>query len=189
MSVGASTLLHWITPAISDEEFGLLVLRNPELGFERTAEGDLLVTPPTASDGGRRSAALIVALGTWNEREGKGVVFDSSTGFKLPDSAIRSPDASWIARARWEQLTSAQRDTYAPICPDAVFEILSHTDRKCEARERIAAFRKNGASLTVLIGPFAKALEVDGKPSPWARTEIAMPGCDEPFALDPRKLE
>jgi Uma2 family endonuclease len=189
MSVGTSALLHWTSSAISDEEFELLVARNPELCFERTAEGDLIVTPPTATDGGRRNAALTRALGNWNEREGKGVVFDSSTGFRLPDTAIRSPDASWIANARWEALSNDQRETYAPLCPDVAIEILSHTDNRKLARERIEAFRANGAALVVLIDPFARAIEVDGERRPWQRIELAFPGCDTPFVLDPASLE
>ncbi len=188
MNVGDTALLHWITPAISDEDFEQMVRRNPELNFERTAEGDLIVTPPTGSDGGRQSARLIIALGIWNDREGKGAVFDSSAGFKLPDTAIRSPDASWIERSRWESLTPAQRKTYAPICPDAVFELLSHTDRKREVRDRLASFRKNGASLAVLIDPLARKLEVDGAAVPWARIELTVARDAAPFVLDPETL-
>ena len=176
-------------PTISDEEFELLVARNPELCFERTAEGDLIVTPPTSSDGGRRNAALMAALVNWNEREGKGIVFDSSTGFRLPDSAIRSPDASWIANARWATLSKVQRETYAPLCPDVAIEIISHTDNRKLARERIEAFRKNGAALVIVIDPFARALEVNGEAKPWQRIALAFPGCETPFVLDPASLE
>jgi len=189
MSVGTSALVHWTSPAISDEDFALLVARNPELCLERTAEGDLIVTPPTSSDGGRRNATLALALGVWNEREGKGVVFDSSTGFTLPDTAIRSPDASWIANARWAALSKDQRETYAPLCPDVAIEIVSHTDNRRLARERIEAFRKNGAALVVLIDPFARALEVNGEGKPWQRTALDFPGCETPFVLDSASLE
>ena len=36
-------------------------------------------------------------------------VFDSSTGFLLANGAVRSPDAAWVARARWEALAPEKR--------------------------------------------------------------------------------
>src|SRR5690348_7054014 len=120
MMSGATTI-HWIRP-VSDEEIELLSERNPELCFERSAEGDLVVTPPAGSNSGRRNATLTGMLFAWNKAAGNGVVFDSSAGFVLPDSSLLSPDASWIRRSRWEQLTPEQRDRFAPVCPDVVME-------------------------------------------------------------------
>ncbi|MBV8723113.1 MAG: Uma2 family endonuclease, partial [Candidatus Eremiobacteraeota bacterium] len=123
-----ATTIHWIR-RVSDEEIQLLSDRNPELCFERSAEGDLVVSPPAGSNSGRRNATLTGILWSWNARAGKGVVFDSSAGFVLPDSSLLSPDASWIARSRWEGLTPQQQRRFSPLCPEVVMEIMSPSDR------------------------------------------------------------
>jgi len=186
---GSALQLHWITPAISDGDIERLSERNPELCFERTADGDLVVTPPAGSESGRRNAALTAMLATWNKAEGKGVVFDSSAGFKLPDSSLRSPDAAWVERARWERLTPSQREGFAPICPDVVFELVSRTDRGHQARQRIESFRRNGASLAILIDPYERTIEVDGERRAWEPVELKFPTCNSAFVLDPQDLE
>ncbi len=79
---------------LTDEQFFQLCQNNPELRIERTATGDLVIMPPTGSSTGKRNFNLITQLGVWAERDGSGVGFDSSTGFKLPNGADRSPDAA-----------------------------------------------------------------------------------------------
>ena len=109
---------------LTDEEVVELARHNPGYQFECSAKGELVVTP-RGSESGRRSAELLGQLHAWNRRTSVGVTFDSSTGFKLPDGALLSPDASWMRQARWDALTPEERRGFAPLCPDAVFEIRS----------------------------------------------------------------
>ena len=124
-------LLHRVT----DEELRELSERNPGYQFERTADGRLLVTP-TGLASGRRSLKVAYQLERWNERTRLGVVFDSSTGFRLPDGSLLSPDASWVRRERWEALSPQQREGFGPFCPDAVFEVRSASQSLEELREK-----------------------------------------------------
>ena len=141
-----------------DEDVLELSRRNPGLQFERSAEGELIVTP-ASSEAGRRGAALALQLGRWAERTG-GVVFDSSAGFHLPDGSLLSPDAAWMPQERWAALTPEQRDSFAPLCPDAVFEIASKSDTLASLRARMRAYLANGARLAVLIDPQRRVVEV-----------------------------
>lgn len=50
-------------------------------------------------------------------------------GFTLPNGAVRSPDAAWIKRDRWEAIPVELRKTFAPICPEFVIELRSESDR------------------------------------------------------------
>ncbi|MGQ0548198.1 MAG: Uma2 family endonuclease [Armatimonadota bacterium] len=143
----------------SDEEILELSERNPAYQFERTAAGELIVTP-TGSAGGRRDLALSAQLDTWAEADGRGVAFGSSTGFRLPDGSLLSPDASWVRRERWEALTVEQQEDFAPLCPDAVFEILSRSDTLSDLRKKIRVYLANGAHLAVLIDPQRRAVEI-----------------------------
>lgn len=92
--------------------------------------------------------------------ERTGVVFDSSTGVRLPASALFAPDASWVRLHRWNALSSEQRKKFGPLCPDAVFEIRSESTTWAESREKARAYVSNGARIAVLIDPDARTVEV-----------------------------
>lgn len=143
----------------SDQEILELSERNPGYQFERTAAGELVVTP-TGSAGGRRDLALNTQLDTWAEADGRGVAFGSSAGFHLPDGSLLSPDAAWVRRERWEALTVEQQEDFAPLCPDAVFEVLSRSDAPSDLRKKVRAYLTNGARLAVLIDPQRRAVEI-----------------------------
>ncbi|WP_434222958.1 Uma2 family endonuclease [Limnospira platensis CENA597] len=151
-----STLLH-----VSQEQFQAIAAANPDLRLERTATGELLVTPPTGSESGKRNFSLTTQLGIWVEANPElGVAFDSSTGFILPNGAIRSPDASWVSRPRWEALTPEVRRGFAPLCPDFVVELRSPTDSLSELRQKMGEYLENGARLGWLIDPQNRRVEI-----------------------------
>ena len=143
----------------SDEELVALSERNPGLQFERTAEGELVVTP-TGSEAGGQEAELVGQLHVWAAADRTGKVFGPSTGFQLPDGSLLSPDASWLRRERWDALTPEQRKGFAPVCPDAVFEVASSSDALTFLRRKMRAYVTNGARLAVLIDPEQRAVEI-----------------------------
>ena len=96
---------------------------------------------------------LDIGANLWNRQTGLGLVFDSSTGFKLPNGAVRSPDASWIRKERWDTLAPADRKKFAPLCPDFVVELRSETDNLEKLREKMAEYIENGCQLAWLIDP------------------------------------
>lgn len=136
---------------LTEEQFELLCQENPDLRLELTARGELSIMPPTGSEGGWRSGRVFYSLTAWTDQDRTGLSFDSSTGFTLPNGAIRSPDASWIRRERWTALTKAQRVKFAPICPDFVVEVRSQTDRLPDLLEKMQEYIDNGARLGWLI--------------------------------------
>ena len=144
---------------VTDEELLELSERNPGYQFERTADGRLVVSP-TGMEGGRRGAEVVGQLREWNARTGSGVVFDSSTGFHLPDGSLLSPDAAWASRERWRALPAEQRETFGPFCPEVVFEVRSSTQAPDELRDKLRAYLRNGARVAVLVDPYARAVEV-----------------------------
>ena len=158
---------------VTDEELLALSERNPGYQFERAADGRLVVSP-TGGESGRRSAEVLRQLSNWNARTGLGYVFDSSTGFKLPDGALLSPDASWVRRARWEALAQEAREGFPPLCPDVVFEVRSASNTLAELREKMQSYLANGAQLAVLIDPETQAIEIyrPGRaPEQWREAE------------------
>jgi Uma2 family endonuclease len=144
---------------VTDDDLRRLSAANPGYQFERTAEGVLMVSP-TGGESGRRSGEVFAQLHAWNRTTGRGVVFDSSTGFRLPDGACLSPDAAWVAQERWRALTPAEREGFPPLCPDVVFEVLSATDTPQALQDKLQSYLANGARLAVLVDPYARRVTV-----------------------------
>jgi Uma2 family endonuclease len=145
---------------LTEEQFMQLCQENPELRLEFTAQQELVIMPPTGSESGWRSGEVFYSLTAWTKKNGTGISFDSSTGFTLPNGAIRSPDASWVRRERWNALTKDQRERFAPLCPDFVIELRSPTDRLSDLYEKMEEYIANGARLGWLIVPIDKRVYV-----------------------------
>jgi Uma2 family endonuclease len=136
---------------LTEEQFYQLCRENSDLKLERNAKGELIVMPPTGGETGKSNVKVIVPLAIWNEQTELGEVFDSSTGFTLPNKADRSPDASWVEKSRWEALTAEQREKFIPLCPDFVIEILSPSDSLKKTQEKMEEYIDNGCRLGWLI--------------------------------------
>jgi Uma2 family endonuclease len=146
---------------LSPEQFAVVCAANPEVVLELDAEGRLITMTPTGGDTGARNQALGALLWLAVRRSSLPLkVFDSSTGFLLPDGSVRSPDASLVRLERWQALSEEQRRGFPPICPDLVVELASPSDRIADLRRRMAAYRANGASLGWLLVPGERAVEV-----------------------------
>jgi Uma2 family endonuclease len=144
----------------TDKDFERLVQLNSEMRLERTAEGVIEIMPPPKGDTGAKNHRIGLQLGIWTEEDGTGVAFDSSSGFKLPNGATRSPDASWVERSRLAELSAMQRKEYFPLCPDFVIELRSSTDRLKRLKEKMEEFIANGARLGWLIDPIERKVYV-----------------------------
>ncbi|HBY79006.1 MAG TPA: hypothetical protein DEG47_18865, partial [Cyanobacteria bacterium UBA11148] len=122
--------------------------------------GELIVMPPTGSETGNRNVDISGQLWLWNRQTKLGVVFDSSSGFQLPNGADRSPDASWVKLERWEALTPKQKEGFAPLCPDFVVELRSKSDSMEPLREKMREYLANGANLGWLIDRKNRKVEI-----------------------------
>ncbi len=145
---------------LTDEQFFQLCQNNPNLRFERTAQGELIIRPPTGGDTSDRNADLTYQLRGWSRQNDLGKSFDSSGGFKLPNGADRSPDASWLKMARWEALTLEARTKFLPLCPDFVVELRSASDGLASTQAKMQEYIDNGARLGWLIDPRRKVVEI-----------------------------
>ena len=145
---------------LTSEQFYQLALANPDIRLERTAKGELIIMPPTGAESGKRNADLTTDLGIWNRQPKLGVVFDSSTGFTLPNGADRSPDASWLTLERWEALTPKQRKRFLPLCPDFVIELMSESDSLEKTQEKMQEYIANGLRLGWLIDTKTQRVEI-----------------------------
>lgn len=150
------------SPAIelTDDEFFALCQINSDLRLERTSRGDIIIMAPTGAETGNRNSEITRQLGNWTKRDGTGAAFDSSTGFKLPNGADRSPEGSWVKKSRLATLTREDKLKFLPLCPDFVIEPLSPTDTLAAAHAKMDEYIENGAQLGWLIDPEPRQVHV-----------------------------
>lgn len=194
VEIGDPPLVLRLNPVLelSEDQFFELCQINGELRIERNAGGELLIMPPAGLETSERNLGIAAQVWVWNSRDRPGVAFDSSAGFTLPNSAVRSPDASWIARERWESLPAEQRRKFALICPDFVVELRSPTDRLRDVRAKMAEYIANGARLGWLIDPIRGCVEIYRPGEPIERLDRPDSLAGDPvlpgFVLDLREI-
>jgi Uma2 family endonuclease len=147
-------------PPMTDEEFADFCAQHPDLFFEMTAEGELIVMPPNYSLTGLRNREIVSQLDRWASQDRRGVVGDSSTGFVLPNGARRSPDASWTAKTEIARLSKESLEGFWHLCPAFVIELRSHWDRLPVLRAKMREYIANGARLGWMIDPETRTVEV-----------------------------
>ena len=158
---GAAIVLDLRTVvSLTDEQFYKLCRANSELRIERTPEGEMSIMSPTGGETSRRNAQLIAQLVAWANQDRTGISFDSSGGFRLPNGAIRSPDAAWVRLVAWLKLTEQQKEKFIPLCPDFVVELRSATDSLHELQAKMREYLDNGVLLGWLIDPQEKRIYV-----------------------------
>jgi len=145
---------------LTSEQFYQLCEENPDLKLERNANGELIVMPPTGGETGKTNSKFNLQIGLWNEQTELGEVFDSSTGFTLPNKADRAPDASWVEKSRWSALTPEQREKFIPLCPDFVIELVSPSDSLKKTQEKMQEYMENGCRLGWLINRQKREVEI-----------------------------
>ncbi len=145
---------------LTDEQFYQLCINNRDLRFEMSANGDLLIMPPTGGETGNRNIEIAYQLQAWSRHNKSGIAFDSSTGFKLPNNANRSPDASWISIAKWNGVTDGEKEKFLPLCPDFAIELLSPSDKLIKTQEKMQEYLDNGMLLGWLINRHQKQVEI-----------------------------
>jgi Uma2 family endonuclease len=154
-------LPHTIKLGVTAEQFAALAAVNRDIRLERTSRGELIVNPPTGWETGERNWSISGELYLWWRNAGEpGKAFDSSTGFTLPNSAILSPDASWISQPRLDRLTTEEKSTFPQICPDFVIELRSSSDTLKSLQAKMKEYIENGAKLGWLINPKRRQVEI-----------------------------
>ncbi len=138
-------------PGLTEAQFLQLCQEFPDAFVEYTAEGQVIVMPPTDFESGARVSEVARQLGNWALHAG-GLVGGPEGGFLLPNGARRSPDAAWCDTARWE--AAKRPGTVFPVfAPDFAIEVRSPQQRARTLREKMAEYIANGVKLGWLIDP------------------------------------
>lgn len=145
---------------MTDEEFTAFCAEHPDLNFEMTAEGEIIVIAPTHSLAGVSNSDVDAQLNHWAKKDRRGVVCDSSGGFVLPNGARRSPNASWTLKSCVKELSPRKRKGFWHLCPDFAIELKSDTDRIRTVKAKMREYMANGAQLGWLIDPENRFVEI-----------------------------
>jgi Uma2 family endonuclease len=145
---------------LTREQFYQICGENPDLKLERNAAGELIIMSPTGGETGRSNSNVNAQVWFWNDQNQLGEVFDSSTGFTLPNGADRSPDVAWVEKSRWDTLNKEQKEKYIPLCPDFVIEILSPNDSLPKTQHKMPEYINNGCRLGWLINRKKQEVEI-----------------------------
>jgi Uma2 family endonuclease len=167
-----------VVDGISDEQFYQLCRANPDVKFERNAQGKIVIVPTTGGVTGNRNAEIAAEFGIWNRREKLGICFDSSTCFKLPNGADRSPDVTWIRQDRWDALPPEQQEKFPPIAPDFVLELMSPTDTLRKTQAKMQEYMDNGVQLGWLLHQKNRYVEIyrAGQPVEVLQNPVTLAG-------------
>lgn len=145
---------------LTDDQFYQLCRINPDVNFERNANGKIIIMSPSGGETGNSNFEIGLDIGIWNRQAKLGVCFDSSTGFRLPNGATRAPDVAWIAQERWDALTPEQKEKFPPIAPDFVLELMSPSDTLRETQAKLQEYMKSGVRLGWLIDRKTRRVEI-----------------------------
>lgn len=179
-------------PPMTDRQFADFCAEHPDLFFEMTAEGEILLISPTFSLTSIRNGEIARQLTFWAAQNRRGVVGESSGGFVLPNGARRSPDASWIAKDQIRKLDEESLRGYWHLCPAFAIELRSQSERLPVLRAKMREYMANGASLGWMIDPEMRIVEIyqpDREPELLAGVDsVAGRGPVEGFVLDLRTI-
>jgi Uma2 family endonuclease len=135
----------------SDEDFFRLCAQNKDLRIERTADQQIIFMPPTGGITGDYNSEINARFRQWQWYAVSGKIFDSSTGFRLPNGAMRSPDVAFVRQERWAQLSPQQQKRFPPLAPDFVLELRSESDALGPLQEKMQEYIENGTQLGWLL--------------------------------------
>ncbi|HEV3200406.1 MAG TPA: Uma2 family endonuclease [Bryobacteraceae bacterium] len=145
---------------MNDDEYYGFCMANPDVRFERTAEGEIVIVPPAGGESDFRNTAIVGRLEPWARRDGRGKAFGSSAEFILPTGAALSPDAAWVSNRRLSPLSKEQLRKFLPVCPEFVIEVMSPSDRLPAAKKKMGEWMRAGVELGWLIDGDAQTVYV-----------------------------
>jgi Uma2 family endonuclease len=146
---------------MSEDEFFRFCRMNDMLDFERDSNGNIIFMSPTGSSTGSFNSDILIEIGVWlHSHKVSGKLFDSSSGFTLPNGAVRSPDVSWVSREKWDRLSKEEKEKFAPVCPEFIVEVRSKSDDLKYLLNKMDEYMNNGCQLGWLIDRFEEKVYV-----------------------------
>lgn len=145
---------------MNDEQFFEFCQANRDVRIERNSQGEIIIMPPTGWETSDQNSEINFQLRLWAKKDKRGKVAESSGGYKMPNGAIVSPDASWISTERLRKVSPAKRRKFLPVVPDFVIELRSESDSLSKLQDKMQEYIENGVALGWLIDPLERKVYV-----------------------------
>ncbi len=145
---------------MSDDQFFEFCVANPDLWFEQTEEGQIIIVPPAGPESDHRCVDIVTQLNVWAKRDGRGKAFGMTAEFILPTGAALCPNAAWLSNARLATLSKVQRRKFPRVTPEFVVEVLSPSDRLKSAKTKMERWMRGGVELAWLIDGDARTVYI-----------------------------
>jgi len=153
-------VLDFSAVEMTDDQLVKFCADNGDLRIELTAERKLIVMPPANPETSSKNYSINGELYVWSKQDGTGVGFESSAGFTLPNGAVRSPNASWMSKERWEAVPEDDKLRFSHVAPDFVAELRSPPDSLAILQNKMEEYIENGVRLGWLIDPFQRQVHI-----------------------------
>lgn len=140
----------------TDDYLFQFCMANSDLNIERDNLGTIYIMSPVGGLSSIFSGKMFFIIEKWNQESNAGVTFDSSGGFILPDTSMKTPDVAWVSNNIWQKLSQKQQTQFPPICPEVVVEVKSHSDRLPVLMQKMESWTQNGVMLGWLVDPKTK---------------------------------
>jgi Uma2 family endonuclease len=127
--------------------------------FEYSAQGELIVMPPTGWESNIGENETNIDLGIWR-RENGGYASSQTVQFQLPSGAVYIPDAAWITQERYDALHEGEYTGTIPGAPDFVVEVRSRTDNVATGLAKMQEWMDGGARLGWYIDPYERRVYI-----------------------------
>ena len=127
------------------------LLKAPNDGRKYELVDGEIVMSPAGSRHGAVCVKVSTRLGTFIEQRRLGHLFDSSTGFRMPNGNVRLPDVAFVARGRFEG--GKVPEGFSPVVPDLAVEVLSPEDRPRYVLDKVGEYLDAGVPLVWVVDP------------------------------------
>lgn len=121
-------------------------------------DGELVMTP-AGFEHGDISVSLLTALSNHVRSHKLGRVLDSSTGFKMRNANVLSPDVSFLATERLKGLIRLPEGFFGGA-PDLAVEVLSPTESQRHLERKLKDYFANSTRLAWVINPRKQSVAV-----------------------------
>ena len=150
--MSASVIEDLVTPNLKVWTDGaFMALPDDECRYE-IVNGELIVVGNSGALHGYISIVLSSALFAIVSSQKLGVLFDSSTAFKMKNGNKRSPDISFFAKERLQGIADLPLG-FLEGAPDLAVEILSLGNTVEEISTKLVEYFENGTRLVWVINP------------------------------------
>ncbi|MBD2169119.1 Uma2 family endonuclease [Calothrix membranacea FACHB-236] len=119
-------------------------------------KGNVIVMSPSGYESDEVAAEIVSQLRNWVKPRKLGRITASSAGFRLPNSDLRAPDASFVLAERLRRSPK----TFAQLAPDLIVEVKSPSDNLEDIRAKIQEFLSLGTKVGILLNPDEQIVEV-----------------------------